>query len=442
MANAIQGSGIFFHPLYWVHHDCWAYTNTGNPRYPEDYKFHWGHVHFFMLSLTANSGGDAFSGTQNFRFSIQDVWGPRSSDPNQSLSYRVVGTPKWYWHVQELWRRVYVQTWDEKTIPEEATGVVGRRGIRWDACSVEHMKGPFKEGKGSSPVFLTGARTLPVEYFSTEAKDQKFRDNYVRDRAHALIEEWQNGPLNSRFPKTFNEDDWGLDHAGVLGATDPKGNRKVPSFPDALYINPTIEYQLVTQMDWDRMPGWEQAHDIDENNFGDGWENSVGVPFVNPLTGKYNSPFGPAPGDCRPPGQYFGVDVQGRPLVPVERQLRHRDRDDAPPTLQSQGGYDLVNEPFGLPSFTPNDPKWQPSQDYPDRSPINNDPRPNLSGQPMTFHDPYGRNDGRWVQQCLGGLVQVRAEVTLEHKLGGRSTQWITGVQLVPTSQPVASDQS
>src|SRR5690242_8507489 len=105
--DAIQGTGLQFQPLYWVHHDCWRYqTFSGDP----NPHYHYGHVHFFMLGYKWDpENADAFTGSQTFRFEIKDIWGPRSSDPNQSLSYRVIGSPKWYWRIEEIWRRVYIQ---------------------------------------------------------------------------------------------------------------------------------------------------------------------------------------------------------------------------------------------------------------------------------------------------------------------------------------------
>jgi hypothetical protein len=435
--DAIQGTGLSFQPLYWVFHDSWSYQKTSIA----STFYHYGHVHFFMLGYRwRDDNADAFNGAQSFRFEIEDLWGPRSQDPNQSLPYRVVGTPKWYWRIEEVWRRVYIQKWDERIDVKNPNQAVGRRGIRWDACDKGKTLGPFREGSRFAPLYVHNARTLPIEYFRTDEKLQTKRDNRVGDMVKAGIDAWNPTPLGQLLPRTYDPDKYGLDHGGhVVG-----GPRATPSFPDALYIGPTIEYQKVVQLDWERMPGWAQLHDVDDDTFGDGWANSVQIPFVNPVTQKYNSPFGPSPGVVHPVGEYFGQDLKGQPLVSLDKRLMHRLRQDNPPSLDpsnpSPGGYDTAEEPFGLPAFVDNDPKWTT---WNGGTPLPHDPRPNLSGQPMAFYNPYGEDaDGKWVQQCLGGLVMVKAEVTLEHRLGGRSTQWITATQLIPTASFAGTDQS
>ena len=57
------------------------------------------------------------------------------------------------------------------------------------------------------------------------------------------------------------------------------------------------------------------------------------------------------------------------------------------------------------------------------------------SGQLLTFQDPYvNQVDGRWVQQCLGGMVQARALVTIEHRLGGPRDIWVSTAQYIPAT--------
>jgi hypothetical protein len=404
----LNGNGIRFFPLYWRHDDCWDYQRSPTgPVYQ-----HWGHCHFFMLGIDWSGSQDAFNGQQTWRFEIKDLWGPRSDDPNQNEPYRVVGTPKWYWHLQEIWRRVYIQRWDEHVDAGPVnledmseTQASGRKGVRWDAS--EKFKGPFTEGQDFSPMYLPFSRTLPIEYFTHEDRGVTQRQNYVRDKAKAMTDAWN--AANPGDQRPWVEEKWNLDH----GTGTPVGHpASVPSFPDELYIYPTMEYQKVTQLDWERMPGWAAQHDIDTENFGDGWANTIQVPFVNPTTQKYNSPFGGLPGVCQPPGQYFGTTPSGQPLVPDSKKLRHRVREDAP---GDPPGYDLANEPFGLPAAK--------------------------SNQLVTFHDPYSAGDGKWVQQCLGGIVQVKAEVTIEHRLGGRQQIWVHGTQILFDDKFAGTDQ-
>lgn len=431
--NTIKGTGLRFQSLYWTHHDSWIYRRSV---FPND-MYHWGHVHFFLLGYKWNIlNADAFSGSQTYKFDIKDLWGPRSNDPNQSLPYRVIGTPKWYWRIEEVWRRIYIQKWDERVQIENPEIILGRRGIRWDACSLDHMYGPFREGNRFSPMFLFNARTLPVEYFNTVNKLQTERDNYVMDRAQSGIATWNGTAIGEELPQAFDPDKYGLDH----GTSVSGGPRATASFPDGLYIGPTIEYQKVVQLDWERMPGWALLHDHDESSFGDGWSNTVRIPFVNPVTGKYNSPFGPQPGVVHPFGEYFGQKQNGNPLVPFSNRPVYRSRDDGPPGESSDGGYDYINRPFDLAAFKDDDPAWT---GYREGVPLPHDAREDLAGKPVRFQNPYGSlADGKWVQQCIGGIIQCKAEVVLEHKLGGRTTQWVTATQLIPAGSFAGTDQA
>lgn len=397
---AITAQGLVFQPLYWIHNDCWKYI------VPVGIQFitheHWGHCHFFMLGYDWQRGnGDAFSGKQTFNFSIKDIWGPRSGDPNQQNQYVVVGLPKWYLTVTELWRRVYIQPWDED-LPIAGDGIVGRRGIKWDASQSAQTFGPFREGQGFAPLFIDSPRTLPIEYFTSDAQSRTQRDNYIKGKYLA------NDGLTA-IP--FGD--------GTLFDPPPNGDTPLINTPgghatwaDGLYIYPTMEYQKVVQLNDERMPGFAAKNDIDQNNFGDGWSISVTVPFTDPVTGIYRSPFGPSPGVCMPPGQYFN-DV-----VDPKNYLMNRASDNTlpdPMVPSSLGGYDYQNRPFGL--------------------------KDSQSLQPLQFQDPYNVGDGKWVQQCLGGIVTARAVVTIQSKLGGRQDVDVTTTQYLPQDQFAGTDQ-
>lgn len=419
-------SSLQFYPLYWVHHGSWSWVTASNIR-----LYHWGHVHFFMLGYDPGEEGlkHAWAGNQEFRFEIKDHWGPRSGDPNQMTPYRVVGTPKWYWHVRELWRRVYIQPWDEQVKRPDGQ-VVGRRGVRWDACPTACQLGPFREGGRHCPVYIEGPRTLPLEYFHSEGRRQDERDWHLADLAEDEIAAWNAHPeLGGRggaFARTYTPSAWGRDD------TRPR----VESFPDGAYIHPTLEYQTVTRLDWERMPGWEAAHDHDDEHFGDGWSNSISLPLVDPVVGQLQTPFAPAGQPCRPFGEYFGTTAAGDPLVPLAHRPRHRKRvGRGVGTHQlAENSYDFAAEPFGLPNFGDGTYAWQDGDGQWVTGQID-DPREDLSEQPMQFHNPYADRtspDGTWVAQFLGGLVQVRAVVTLEHRLGGRTEVTVTQNQLMP----------
>src|ERR1035437_246549 len=313
---AITGQGIRFFPIFWCFHDNWQFYIP--PSFPGGSPVifdHFGHVHFSMLGYDVErDGGDAFSGQQQYRFDIKDVWGPRSSDPNQNNLYRVIGTPKWYYQVTELWRRVFVQPW----------AVAGSQGVQFDAS--DKFMGPFREGLANhgmtsySPYFLAGARSLPIEYFKDGTMSQASRDNYVGDRAKALLgadfdaEKYRTDHGNYLMAHYGFGGDEGGDHAGV----DP--------FPDELYIYPIIEYQKVVHLDWEIMPG--STPDVDNpedatDDYGDGWGTQVTSPFIDPTTQKYRSPFANEPGQVLPFGSYNEWSaISGRKLVPLASRLK------------------------------------------------------------------------------------------------------------------------
>ncbi len=173
------------------------------------------------------------------------------------------------------------------------------------------------------------------------------------------------------------------------------------TFPDGLYINPIMEYQRVTQLNWERPPGWAAQHDIDSTHFGDGWSVQLTIPFVDPTTGHYRSPFGPNPGVVSAPGVYHNG------LVADADKLRYRTYDS---------GYDGPWHGGGLQS--------------------------NQSGQIMVFEDPFGKGDGMWVQQCLGGIIIPRAVVTLESTFGGRQDVNVDSIHYAPLTPFAGSDQA
>ena len=395
----MAASNLTFQPLYWIHHDCWKVIvpalNGGTP----DIKNHWGHIHLFFVGYNpSEKGPDAFSGEQSYHFSVDDLWGPRSGDANQQLPYRVIGTPKWYFHVQEVWRRMYVQPWDDE-VQAPAGTILNRRGVRWDASS--HTFGPFREGHKFFPLFVDGSRTLPVEYYADESRDQQKRDN------------WPMAQAKARMGSKYVEQLW-IPPEGTADAI--RGERGgEDTYPDSIYIHPLIEYQKVVQLNWERFPGWEAEHDVDSDNFGDGWDIDLALPLR--VNGKYNSPFGPTNGVVRPIGEYFGSDSKGNPLVPLSQRPKNRKADRHPPKPpdDTRGGYDYYWGELGM--------------------------KEEESEQPVAFVDPTHRGDGVWVQQCLGGIIQARAVVTIESKLGGRSEITVGSTQYLPDAAFAGTDQ-
>lgn len=479
---AIQGSGITFWPIYWVFNDCWRYyyqhAAPGGGITTTQYD-HAGHVHLFLMGFDwAGGTQDAWSGKQTYKFEAIDLWGPRSQDPNQQYQYTVVGTPKWYFRVEELWRRVYIQPWDLKVETQEPEK---KRGIKYDCGASDKRFGPFREGRDFesrrefAPVFLKYARTIPIDYYQTSALSQlntvthyirggfnagedsskwygdttpsggpllgpydtqgqaedaagqwlinnphdeavTNRSNWLGDMAAEKLQVDAPGTNPAYNPRLFNARTYDLQHGNYLYAGGLPGTEPHPAarpFSDLLFAQPLMEYQHVVQLDWTRLPGAVASNDIDADHFGDGWSVSVELPLKDPGTKLYRSPFCP-PGTrtVMPIGQYYNG------LVSDARKQRY-----------SSAGYDDPNEPplAGTPFYYDTPEKLHPSK----------------SGSLIQWNNPYGDNlDGRWVQMFLGGMVQAKCEVTIQHKFGGRETIWINSTQYLPQTAFAGRDQA
>lgn len=171
-----------FAPLYWVYHDNWKFTETilvpdreGNLVPKVTNYDHAGHVHFFMMDYNTleHATQQAYTGSQIYSFEVEDVWGPNSTDPNQIRSYKLIGKPRWYFYIEEYWRRVYVQPWDVENYVEQYPNHPNRIGLKYDASKPEHSFGPFREGGGLYFFDTEVNRTLPVEYWLNEEKTKR-----------------------------------------------------------------------------------------------------------------------------------------------------------------------------------------------------------------------------------------------------------------------------
>lgn len=457
---AIQGDGIKFLPLYWTYHDQWKYHIDPPPGQGGSVQHfnHYGHMHFFMLGYDwNNSNQNAFSGSQKFEFELKELWGPQSKDFNQSQSYRVVGRPKWYFYVKEVWRRVYIQKWGVASSRD-------RTGLMYDASTLpipfetpKHM-GPFREGKKNlvgnamcAPYWASYCRTLPIEYFKAPPAGYPYppRDNFVGDQAATVLTPYAiqageaakaaslaNGDTAEQAQDAYSEAYRAVYDPSTY-RTDQPGSFEVQAFPgagtppysDRFYIWPLIEYQEVVQWDWKRLPGAEEANDHNDEDFGDGYSMTVNIPF-EPTLGKTNSPFSPSDGVCDPIGVYHGLDSHGHSLVSVDKYPRFPriayDDPEHPPVGRAPRYYNPPLDPppsasetllsaSGLPGIVPG----------------------------TAFHNPYGASaDGRWVQQCMGGVVLARCYVTIEHKLDRRREEiMVSESQYVPTVPFAGSDQ-
>jgi hypothetical protein len=180
----MNNAGIKFLPLYWIYHDnwinrTWSYSDYRGWEASESSR-HMGHLHFFMPSYEFNNkskSGQAYSGKQSYDFSLKSIWGPGSGDVNQTNDVKFIGSPKWYFDVDEYWRRVYIQPWEDRTHNENNKSIVDKIGIKYDASHKNHTYGPFREGQGFFFYWNKSARTLPIEYYLDEKK--RTRNNFL-----------------------------------------------------------------------------------------------------------------------------------------------------------------------------------------------------------------------------------------------------------------------
>ena len=146
----------------------------------------------------------------------------------------------------------------------------------------------------------------------------------------------------------------------------------------------TIEYQKRVHLNWERLPGYLERDAEDEEtgeNFGDGFGASISIPFTR--DGIIQSPFSDDSGKVYPPGSYFHG-------VPVEQYLKYKEFDE--PATEWDGPVSGGNVQWNVPN-----PNWP--------------------------------TDGKWVEQCLGALIQAKAKVILEDNWGGRFTNWVHDTQ-------------
>lgn len=224
-----------FLPLYWIYHDGWKYKesksytvptqNGGTVTIDKSKTFnHPGHIHFFIPDFPPDSKETlAYSGEQKYTFRITDTWGPNSKDPNQAKNIKLIGKPIWYFWIEEYWRRIYIQPWedtkknyvlldninysdegngrfsyviddkntkryfteddirtiDNKKYIDISTTDIGKKGIKYDASKPEHSFGPFREG-GQFYFFNTVLnRSMPIEYWKEKSKHT--RDYFIKD---------------------------------------------------------------------------------------------------------------------------------------------------------------------------------------------------------------------------------------------------------------------
>ena len=399
---------LTFFPLYWIYNDNWIFRtwrfNITNGWQVANFS-HNGHMHFFMMGFDYNSQ-QAYEGMQKFNFKLDDVWSNRTNDVNQQLNFRIIGQPKWYFKVTEYWRRVYIQWWDKpnnSVFPSDK--IVGKLGLKYDASHSFHTYGPFREGKSTFAYGTNACRTLPIEYWHNEEKT--VRDHYLRiDPSGYHI--WNNKNVDENATRM-------IPNSLYVGSPDNHYDYPViynkernPGLPDLEFMFPTLEYQEVVQLDWERLPN------APEN--GDGFEIDLELPLKK-SDGNTLSPFSEN-GNVFPPGTYCNGFEEKFP----DRVLKYPDKNIDVELYSDYRDYDNI--------VCESDTYYIPEE---------------LLGEKVVWNVPdhlRGLEDGMWVEQFLGGVVLAKAVVTLEDNFGVRKDVTISQQQFMVTQNFEGKDQN
>ena len=259
-------------------------------------------------------------------------------------------------------------------------------------------------------------------------------------------------------------------HPREASYSDEDGARRF--YPDHLYITPAIEYQKVVHLDYERLPErWAAEADIDiwtdvSGNFGDGFEVTVNIPYR--VNGVIQSPFSDDNGVVYPPGSYFhdirdqdklryAAESYGPELSPEsepevldaalagvkkyrlsEYRKFMRDNPSREDSLRwFNANYAnrpiLLNEEEGMFDAAGN---WIEvvTHDRPraEQVELGADGKPVPKGKVAQFRNPGYREDGLWVEQCLGARVIPKVELVFEDALGHRFTRWVDSMEAAP----------
>lgn len=495
---------LTFYPLYWIYHDnwqcrTWSRNWQGYWAYHSE-KWHHGHIHFFMPDFpihTPGQKGQAYFGKQKYEFSFETLNGPDSGDINQQENITYIGQPKWYFYIEEYWRRIYIQPWDYKARNETIKGIVGRIGLKYDASV--GTRGPFREGKNYFFFYDRGARTLPIEYYHDE--DKKTRDNFLNGEevwefprygqkdyytpttkffipSPGVMPEAPSDYLRDAYntkyirtnPQTQEDEEryvyedkflesgfkYSGGSGGNLDSTDAFGAFQ-GAYGDYRYIYPIIEYQKIIRKNYERLPGWELR---DQVQGGDGFTISVDIPFsVNDIV---QSPFSDDEGNVSPIGTYHHNFVEQYP----DQILKYPKYDKCDEGWYNWGIYSSDGTLLRVviqqesPVGPPDGNDFEEGQYTEKIKDSDGDPvlgkRPDpknefleyripdeLKGKPCIFKVPEGmKEDGIWVEQCLGGIVKARATIKYRNNFGKEGIMEVTETKLILDEKFEGSDQN
>lgn len=481
-----KNDNLTIYPLFWVYHDFWQYTKT--VLVPDYYGYkavtknfdHLGHIHFFIpgFSIQDLKTQQAYNGKQYYKYKLNELWSPNSLDPNQQYNLKIIGKPKWYFYIEEYWRRIYIQQWEYSDNDSNVSGIVGKRGIKWDASLPQHTRGIFREGKDNYFFYTDLCRTLPIEYWKNEEKT--VRDHYLR--LNNANEEYLT------FYKTLNSDHWNKsvnsistpqwdftsDYPKLIDESIPpsynlvdnkteycdyythfdeftipreytcKGdfayfdsvinsnNGEVPAnerfkswsdedgarinYADRYFISPTIEYQKVIHKNWERLDGWEER-DLENEEIGENFGDGYEQEIEIPFKKNVNGEFKIQSPFSDDNGRVYPPGEYFHDVVDEKDKLYFRNDIDEKTKEPKFNNYELelfYNKP-------------RETFCYPNVY----DVKSADGAVKNLFKNWQGRIpseypiDGMWVEQCLGAIVKAKVKVITEDMFGGRKTNWI-----------------
>ena len=481
-----ENNNLTIYPLFWVYHDFWEYTKT--VLVPDYYGYkavtktydHLGHIHFFIpgFSIQNLKTQQAYNGKQYYKYDLNELWSPNSLDPNQQYNVKIIGKPKWYFYIEEYWRRVYIQQWEYVDNDTNTTSFIGKKGLKWDASLPQHTRGIFREGKDNYFFYTDLCRTLPIEYWKNENKT--VRDHYLRlnnSTPEYLAyydslgsSKWTRGVnsiatpewdfsndypslIDETIPPAYNPDDNKINYCdyythfdeftiprnytckgdySYLDSLITSNNGEVPvserykswsdedgariNYADRYFIAPTMEYQKVIHKNWERLDGYEER-DLEDEETGFNFGDGYQQEIEIPFRKEVDGEIKIQSPFSDDNGKVYPPGEYFHGVVKDEDKLYFRHDID-----EKTGEVKYNNYELELFYNRPRETFCYPNV-Y-DATSSNGSDKNLYTGWESRIPSGYPI-DGMWVEQCLGALVKAKVKVITEDMFGGRQINWI-----------------
>lgn len=360
-----------------------------------------------------------------------------------STKIKVIETHSLY---ENLTFEDYGEVWEEITDDEEILDLIGDfpRPLK---VFVEEDGSVFDTG--SNPFVKDGIPVNPYEVY---------KEYFERREIYALPRE---GIAKGDFP-------YGEGHPRERSYSDEDGARR--NYLDEEFIYPVMEYQKVIHLNYERLPDAKEkdkfvnVYTDKTGNFGDGFEMTIELPFRKGY--EIQSPFSTG-GLVSPIGVYHHGVVKEEDklrykvyryneLDDVKKFMNHKYLEFVAMRAAEVEGYDLTDDEWFEANWKDkpilrnkdegtfyssdylSEPVWMPylTQQFITEEQIDNEGYVNSSGELIvgegkliSFSIPEGieaKQDGVWVEQCLGGIVKAEVEVVLEDPFGNRRKERVS----------------